>query len=65
MSKRLTTKRIEALIAAAVRGHDEMECDGDLTPRELSTILAGVHALHALHNKRTANVTQTTQGDKQ
>lgn len=53
MSKRLTTKRIKALIDAAVRGHDEMEAEGDLTPRELLTILDGIHALYALLNKRT------------
>lgn len=53
MSKRLTTKRIHALIAAAVRGHDEMEADDECTPEELKTILEGIYALQAILKKRT------------
>jgi len=52
MTKRLTAKRIDALISAAVRGHDEMEADETRTPHELQTIRDGIHALSALLNKR-------------
>lgn len=53
MSKRLTTKRIHALIHAAGRGHDEMELADECTPEELKPILEGIDALQAILKKRT------------
>ena len=59
MAKRLSTKRLEAVIEAASRGIDEMEMEGDRTEAEIAVAMAGLEALHALLRKRNES-----KGDK-
>lgn len=59
MAKRLSTKRLEAVIDAASRGIDEMEMEGEWSEAEVAVAVAGLQALHALLRKRNES-----KGDK-
>lgn len=59
MAKRLSTKRLEAVIDAASRGIDEMEINGEWSEAEVAVAEAGVDALCALLRKRNES-----KGDK-
>ena len=59
MAKRLSTKRLEAVIDAASRGIDEWETEGERTEAEIAVAEAGLQALVALLRKRNES-----KGDK-
>lgn len=59
MGKRLSTKRLEAVIQAANRGIDEWEMEGECSEAELAVAMEGLQALHALLRKRNES-----KGDK-
>ena len=59
MNKRLSTKRLKAVIDAANRGIDEMEMQDEWSEAEIAVAVAGLQALHALLHKRNES-----KGDK-
>lgn len=48
--KRMSMKRLEALIEAAGRGVDEWECEDNFLERDKDTINAALEAIYILHD---------------